>query len=81
MAPADPLIAPEVRVWLAGADLAVKGSYRIDEVMRLLDVSRRTIYTMIERGDLDTVRTNPDGQRATPTRIPFPSVAALLSDD
>ena len=49
----DPAITPELRTWLAGAGLNLKASYRVDEVMRLLDCGRSTIYTMIDRGDLE----------------------------
>lgn len=74
----DPAITPELRTWLSGAGLAVKGSYRIDEVMALLDCGRNTVYTLISRGDLDVLAINTGGQRIRPTRIPLPSLARLL---
>lgn len=78
MPPPDQLITVEVRTWLAGAGLSVKGSYRVHEIARLLDVGHRTVYGMITRGDLDVLRINTGGQRCTPTRIPLSSVASLL---
>ncbi|MBV5274419.1 MAG: helix-turn-helix domain-containing protein [Lamprocystis purpurea] len=76
----DPTITPELTTWLAAAGLAVKGSYRVDELAVLLQVSRRCIYRMIDRGELDGI-TLRDRQRHTPTRIPIHSVACLLDRD
>lgn len=74
----DPAITPELTTWLAGAGLAVKGSYRIDELMLLLTVSRRTVYRMIEDGTLDALHVERGVRRYSPTRIPLYSVARLI---
>lgn len=71
------LMTPEARTWFAGAGLALKSSYRVDEIASLLDVSRRTVYSMIERGGLDVIR-DTGGLRRSPTRIPLCAVVSLL---
>lgn len=85
----NPSITPELVTWLAAAGLGVKASYRVDEVMRLVDCSRRTVYNLIYRGVLDTLGTAAGATRPTPadhargcyltpTRIPIHSLARLL---
>lgn len=76
MPPPDPVFPIEFRIWLSGAGLAIKGSYRVDEVAALLDIGISTVYRMVERGDLDVVQGSGAGQRMCPTRIP---VSSLLS--
>lgn len=68
----DTTVLPELRTWLAGGALSVKATYRVDEIARLLDVGRSTVYSMIARGDL------PAAPADGPIRIPLASVARLL---
>lgn len=42
----------EIAAWLAAAGIGVKGSYRPDEVGRLLDMPIRTVNHMIHTGRL-----------------------------
>lgn len=71
-----PLGPSDLSAWLAAAGLAIKGSYRVDEVARLLGLAERTIYDLIARGDIEAWRPSPiPGHRPKcATRIPFPSV-------
>lgn len=76
----EPLdLSPEFTTWLAAAELSIKPSYRVDEVARLLRISERTVYYMIRRGDLDSVRITGRGYSGkVPTRIPICSLLSLL---
>ena len=73
----DPEIPEEVRTWLAAGGLAVKATYRVDEVARLLAIGERTVYKMISRGQITPIDV-PGTATRSPTRIPITSLIAML---
>ena len=73
----EPEIPEEARTWLAAGGLAVKATYRVDEVARLLSIGERTVYKMISRGQITPIDVAGTTTRS-PTRIPITSLIALL---
>jgi excisionase family DNA binding protein len=69
-------ISDDVKAWFNAAGLAIKASYRVDEVARLLNIGTSTVYGWIERGDLEVLET-PQGQRRSPTRISIVTLARM----
>jgi len=60
--------------------MTVRKAYRIDEVACMLAISKRTVYDMIERGDMEALKlSNSVGQR-TFMRIPTSSLDRFLND-
>lgn len=69
MTPGETLL----RGLLAALDLPVKGTYTVEEVCRLLAVSRNTVKRLCYDGKL------PSMMIRTSRRIPFPSLATYLA--
>jgi hypothetical protein len=80
----DAVVSTCERRWFAAAGLPIKASYRVDEVVRLLDVTPRQVHKMLADGRLPRLEIPPSGKArpaVVPTRIPYAVLAALLPED